>query len=270
MGKGLALDHPVYGPFICLQAAYQCGTWKLSPSLCTLVQSRGESFHFSFVILMYTVQGSLFQPQHILHLPSTPRGFLHATAGGDMREKENYWSSNCRSNEKHLNTLKYENIGFWVNRQMQMIQILRFSCHHFFFRPQLPCFSQLLSRVLQTRRRPFGELGLAANQEDYQKSRLKPDSMQIAPPPGPLGTSNLRSENRPTEQQILWKAHHLPPGTLVPKRNKPFWCLYIVLRVDNVRMKFGKESHHLKRLFTGAQYPIIPSFICSFIYSQTV
>lgn len=139
---------------------------------------------------MYTVQGSLFQPQRVLHLPSIPISFLHATAGGGMREGENYWESwrrNCRSNEKHLKTHKYENAGFLVNRKMQMIQILRFSCHYF-FRPHFPSSLNYCPRLLQARRRPFGELGLTANQVDCAKKADVCQTLQIAPPlPIPIG-----------------------------------------------------------------------------------
>lgn len=104
-----------------------------------------------------------------------------------LRE-ENYWkwySMNCRSNEKHLNrtfnsTLKWKP-NFGENRQMQMIQILRFLCHHFLGH-NFPIFPQFLSQGASSK-----EKAIWGNWSDYQPAKLyqinwlKPDYMKTFP-----------------------------------------------------------------------------------------
>ena len=158
-------------------------TWKPLISPCILVQSLGERACTSHLWFPCIEPKDLYSncSTYFTYQPLTEVSFMPLQ--GRVKE-ENYWrswNSDCRSNEKHLkDTLKYEILVFWVNRQMQMIPILRFFCHHF-FRPRLPPLPSTFFPKYFKRREDYLQNFDCQSARLCQKSWLKPDSMQTVP-----------------------------------------------------------------------------------------
>lgn len=144
------------------------GTWEPLPFPCTLVQSPGERAS-TFCLWFLCIQPKDLYSNHSTCFTYHSQRFSSCHCRGGS-EKKSIIGGDLKD------ALKYENVILWVNRKMQIVQIFRFSCHHFSGH-NFPSSLNFFPRMLQAKRRPFEELSLTANHQDYQQSWLKPDSM---------------------------------------------------------------------------------------------